>query len=67
MEKGLYETLTGYCNMDILPMHMPGHKRNPVFEMENPYRIDVTEVTGLDYLHQPEGVIRRLIDRKSVV
>ena len=46
MEKGLYETLTGYCNMDILPMHMPGHKRNPVFEMENPYRIDVTEVTS---------------------
>ncbi len=67
MEKGLYETLTGYCNMDILPMHMPGHKRNPVFEMENPYRIDVTEVTGLDYLHQPEGVIRRLMDRVTSV
>lgn len=67
MEKGLYETLTGYCNTDILPMHMPGHKRNPAFEMENPYRIDVTEVTGLDNLHQPEGVIRRLMDRLASV
>lgn len=65
MEKGLYETLAEYCQTDILPMHMPGHKRSPRFEMPNPYAIDVTEVDGLDDLHRPEGVIRRLMDRIS--
>lgn len=67
MEYGLYETLTEYSREDILPMHMPGHKRNPAFEMENPYRIDVTEVEGLDDLHRPKGVIRRLMDQATAL
>lgn len=62
METGLYETLTGYGRQGILPMHMPGHKRNPSFVMENPYGIDVTEVAGMDDLHHPEGMIRRRMD-----
>lgn len=44
-------------------MHMPGHKRNPVFGMPNPYSLDVTEVAGLDNLHFPEGIIRDFMDR----
>lgn len=44
-------------------MHMPGHKRNHKFQMKNPYELDVTEVPGLDNLHQPEGVIRELMDQ----
>ena len=63
MKEGLYSTLTDYCHGDILPMHMPGHKRNQKFNMENPYGIDVTEVTGLDNLHRPEGVIKQLMER----
>ncbi len=62
METGLYETLTGSCRQVRLPMHMPGHKRNPSFVMENPYGIDVTEVAGVDDLHHPEGMIRRRMD-----
>lgn len=62
MKQGLYETLTEYCQKDILPMHMPGHKRNHKFQMENPYELDVTEIPGLDNLHQPEGVIRELMN-----
>lgn len=58
----LYETLKEYCDEGIVPMHMPGHKRNPSFAMENPYEMDVTEVTGLDNLHRPEGIIRQLMD-----
>lgn len=65
MEQRLYEMLEEYGGRDIVPMHMPGHKRNPVFEMKNPYALDVTEVTGMDNLHRPEGVIRRLMDRVS--
>lgn len=63
METSLYETLTEYGRQGLVPMHMPGHKRNPSFVMENPYKIDVTEVTGMDDLHHPEGMIRRLMDR----
>lgn len=63
MEKGLYDTLVDYSHEDILPLHMPGHKRNPKFEMHNPYGLDVTEVRGMDNLHHPEGVIKRLMER----
>lgn len=59
----LYKSLRSYCTSDIYPMHMPGHKRNPVFQMEDPYRLDVTEVDGTDNLHHPEGMIRRLMDQ----
>ena len=46
----LYEILQSYGSSGIYPMHMPGHKRNPVFQMENPYCLDVTEIEGMDDL-----------------
>lgn len=67
MEKGFYDTLSDYCHGDMLPMHMPGHKRNKKFSMENPYGIDVTEVTGMDDLHCPEGVIRKMMDKATAM
>lgn len=60
---GLYEQLQQYVMRRIVPMHMPGHKRNPAFNMVNPYAIDITEVEGMDDLHNPTGVIRQLMDR----
>lgn len=65
MKQRLYEMLEEYGERNIVPMHMPGHKRNPAFVMKNPYALDVTEVTGMDNLHRPEGVIRRLMERVS--
>ena len=59
----LYEQLRNYTARGIVPMHMPGHKRNPRFVMENPYSLDITEVEGMDDLHQPSGVIRETMDR----
>ncbi len=61
----LYETLVKYSRSGIYPMHMPGHKRNPAFFMENPYELDVTEVEGLDNLHQPEGALLHLMEQMS--
>ena len=58
----LYEELISYQESGIYPMHMPGHKRNPDFQMVNPYGIDVTEVEGTDDLHHPAGMIRGLMD-----
>lgn len=65
MKDRLYKALEHYCHEDILPMHMPGHKRNKKFQMENPYELDVTEVTGMDDLHHPTGVIKQLMERIS--
>lgn len=43
-------------------MHMPGHKRNPLCTMPDPYSLDVTEVPGVDDLHHPVEMIRDLMD-----
>ncbi len=59
----LYGELKRYVTSGVVPMHMPGHKRNIKFYMENPYSIDITEVDGMDDLHQPQGTILELIQR----
>lgn len=41
----------------MLPMHMPGHKRNPSFAGDA-FRSDITEIDGFDDLHAPQGLIR---------
>lgn len=62
--KSLKEKLKEYSKSDIYPMHMPGHKRNAGLfsDVEN---IDVTEVEGLDNLHDPEGIIKESMDQVS--
>lgn len=65
--RNIYQDLCEYSSRDIVPMHMPGHKRIPPFAMNDPYRIDVTEVDGTDDLHRPCGIIREQMDEiKSV-
>ncbi len=54
----LYESLIEYARQDIYPMHMPGHKRNQDFHMDNPYFFDVTEVEGMDDLYHPVGILK---------
>ncbi len=51
----LEETLKEYSKSDMYPFHMPGHKRN-VCGVEA-YSIDMTEVEGVDDLHDPEDVL----------
>ena len=41
----------------VYPFHMPGHKRNPEFLRDCP---DITEITGADDLHHPDGMLRTL-------
>jgi arginine/lysine/ornithine decarboxylase len=61
----ILEGLLNYINEDITPFHMPGHKNNKkgFKELEiikdNLYKIDKTEVPGLDNLHMPEEMILR--------
>ena len=62
MSNHFFTTLSQYCKKDIVPMHMPGHKRNPLCTMPDPYSLDVTEVPGVDDLHHPVEMIRDLMD-----
>lgn len=59
MSEKLYEKLCEYPGKNIVPMHMPGHKRNFGFgnEYDNVYDIDITEIDGFDNLHNPTGII----------
>ena len=57
-KKRLHTQLTDY-NETMVPMHMPGHKRNTallggVF----PYAIDITEIEGFDNLHNMQGILK---------
>ena len=55
----LHDALTSYANLDVLPMHMPGHKRNLEL-VDDSFRADITEIDGFDNLHCPEGLIKQL-------
>lgn len=57
--KRLYKILEEYGQSDIAPFHMPGHKRNAdILPDWNPWKMDFTEVEGLDNMHCAEGIIR---------
>jgi len=54
----LFNQLTEYGSADIYPYHMPGHKRRSMEGFPREITgIDITEISGFDNLHQPEGVL----------
>ena len=56
----LIEALFEYIKEDITRYHMPGHKGGQGFNgeiLDSLAQIDVTEVPGLDNLHNPQGPI----------
>ncbi len=62
----LYEALLQYKERGDASFHVPGHKNGMSYggegdlggELAQVMKIDVTEITGTDDLHHPEGVIR---------
>lgn len=60
----LYEQLERHAMRRPNPFHVPGHKMGNSFDSrgKNRFRsileLDLTEISGLDDLHQPQGVIR---------
>ena len=56
--------LRNYADTDTYPFHMPGHKRN-MAGSENPYNIDITEITGFDDLHHADGIIKEAQQRAA--
>ncbi|MFY0544681.1 aminotransferase class I/II-fold pyridoxal phosphate-dependent enzyme [Brevibacillus sp. H7] len=59
----LYETLERHARRRPHPFHVPGHKMGSSFDragkerFESVFPLDMTEISGMDDLHQPEGVI----------
>ncbi|MBT2684362.1 aminotransferase class I/II-fold pyridoxal phosphate-dependent enzyme [Bacillus sp. ISL-37] len=59
----LYSQLVRHINGSPLSFHVPGHKNGAFFPRDGqPFfnqilKLDATEITGLDDLHSPEGVI----------
>jgi arginine/lysine/ornithine decarboxylase len=59
----LYDALVNHVKKDPVSFHVPGHKYGTINPLEaNRYfkqilQIDATELSGLDDLHSPEGVI----------
>lgn len=58
----LWDKMTHYGASQILPMHMPGHKRKSGF-MRGTGLYDITEVTGFDDLHHPEEIIKEAMNK----
>lgn len=64
-KKPLYEALHVHSLNNPISFHVPGHKYGTVFpDNEGSYfqqvlKMDATEITGLDDLHSPDGVIMK--------
>ncbi|MCA0972739.1 aminotransferase class I/II-fold pyridoxal phosphate-dependent enzyme [Halobacillus litoralis] len=68
-KKPLYDALVQHQKKDPISFHVPGHKFGRVYPdgtaFESVLHIDATEVSGLDDLHAPEGVIKEAQDIAS--
>lgn len=53
----LEDRLRDNADSNVIPMHMPGHKRNTDF-VPSYLREDITEIDGFDNLHAPSGVLK---------
>ena len=48
-----------YGRGQTYPFHMPGHKRQAVTPyLTDPWKEDITEITGFDNLHHAEGILK---------
>ena len=63
----LFGALHSYGESDMLPMHMPGHKRNTSDPVLNALGAgyDITEVHGFDDLHHPKGILLEISKRAA--
>lgn len=55
LDRALYQ----YGKGQTYPFHMPGHKRQAVTPyLTDPWKEDITEITGFDNLHHAEGILK---------
>ena len=72
-KRSILEQLKTYSASDYYPFHMPGHKRNRVEgeglaeKFPNPFSIDITEISGFDDLHHPEGMLLESMKQAAAI
>lgn len=59
----LYDRLIEYTGSGLLPLHMPGHKRNSSISLPDAYQTDITELPGFDSLYDETGLLSDLTNR----
>lgn len=57
MDMSLAKRLEKHNKDDVLPFHMPGHKRKGYEHLQGVDKIDITEIDGFDNLHDASGII----------
>lgn len=64
----LIKQLKGLHNEGIISMHVPGHKNNTIGKLSDIIRLeyDLTEIPGLDDLHDPSEILKELNDKLSL-
>ncbi|MCD2138351.1 hypothetical protein [Salinicoccus halitifaciens] len=63
---GLVDKLNALKRDDAISMHVPGHKNMTIGNLDKlEWSYDKTEITGLDDLHSPDGVLLELNDLLS--
>lgn len=62
----LNQKLIQYCQSNIYPFHMPGHKQTAI-PFPNPYSIDITEIDGFDNLHHAENILKETQERAAAL
>ena len=67
----LYESLVNHISKNPISFHVPGHKNGELFGGETPFKsfakFDVTELSGLDDLHDPQEAIKEAQDLLSAL
>lgn len=63
----LGERLLKHNADNVLPFHMPGHKRKGYDYLQGVEKIDITEIEGFDNLHDAQGIILQAEDFASKV
>jgi arginine/lysine/ornithine decarboxylase len=63
----LQTQLENYAAGGLYPFHMPGHKRRMQPAPGLPASWDMTEVPGVDDLHDARGILREAMDRSADV
>ncbi|WP_188383889.1 aminotransferase class I/II-fold pyridoxal phosphate-dependent enzyme [Ornithinibacillus halotolerans] len=64
----LFNELVKFSNQDPISFHVPGHKNGEIFirkakeYFHSILSIDLTEISGLDDLHAPHGIIKNAQD-----
>ena len=64
----IYRKLRELEKSDMVPLHMPGHKRNKAAgDMSGYFDIDITEIDNFDNLHEAEGIILEAEERANLI